>query len=83
MAATLRRGDERCDYPPGTWQLEVTLEPLIDGSSVGPLELAPVAVSVPPSAIEPLPLRLFGTRYCGLANAVYREQGEPSVVPSP
>jgi hypothetical protein len=83
VAAVIRRGEVRCDYPPGEWQLEVTLEPLVDGRSAGALQLPPVAVSVPPTTTEPLPLMLFGTRYCGLANVVYCEQGEPPIVPAP
>ena len=79
LSAALRRGDVRCDYPPGEWQLEVTLEPLVYGVSVGALDLPPAALEVPPTADGPLPLNLFGTRYCGLATVVYRDQGEPPV----
>jgi len=80
LAARLRRGDVRCDYPPGDWHLEVQLEPLVDGSSAGVMELPPVRLSVPPDVANTQPLTLIeATRYCGLANVVYREQGEPSV----
>ena len=77
--AALRRGQVRCDYPPGEWTLEVALEPLVNGTSVGPIDLAPVTFDVPWQTADPIPLRLLGTRYCGLANAVYRDQGEPDV----
>lgn len=81
VAASLRRGEERCDYPPGDWQLEVTLEPLVDGVSLGPVDLPSIALSVPANAGDPTPLPLTESRrYCGLATAVYREQGEPPVV---
>jgi len=45
--ATVRRGDERCDYRPGTWQLEVSVVPLIDDSAVGSFELPAAALEVP------------------------------------
>jgi len=84
VAAKLRRGDVRCDYPPGDWQLEVRLEAVVDGSSVGATDLSPVGLSVPAEVGNPLPLSLIqATRYCGLANVVYREQGEPPVATSP
>lgn len=84
LAAKLRRGDVRCDYPPGDWQLEVRLQPLVNGSSVGATDLSPVAFIVPAEVGNPRPLSLIrATRYCGLANVVYREQGEPPVATSP
>ena len=84
VVANLRRGDVRCDYPPGDWQLEVRFEPLVDGSSVGVTDLPPVGFSVPAQVGNPLPLSLINaTRYCGLANVVYREQGEPPVSTPP
>jgi ABC-type amino acid transport substrate-binding protein len=78
--AALERGDVRCDYPPGEWTLEVGLEPFVDGISAGRIDLPPVTFEVPWQTSQPIPLRLFGTRYCGLANSVYRDQGEPDVV---
>ena len=84
VVAKLRRGDVRCDYPPGDWQLEVRFEPLVDGSSHGATDLSPVDLSVPAEVGNPLPLSLIrDTRYCGLANVVYREQGEPPMATSP
>lgn len=77
--ATLRRGDVRCDYPPGDWQLEVALEPLVDGSPVGALDLPPVVLAVSATGDGPLPFLRFDTRFCGLATLVYLQQGEPPV----
>jgi hypothetical protein len=77
--ATLGRGQARCDYPPGAWTLEVTLEPLVDGASAGAIDLPTISFDVPWQTPQPIPLRLFDSRYCGLANAVYREQGEPPI----
>ena len=80
VTATLRRGDVRCDYPPGEWQLEVTLNPIIDGFPTGPIEILPALLTVPLETTGRLPL-LGGaeTRYCGLASGVYQNQGEPPV----
>lgn len=84
LAATIRRGDVRCDYPPGTWQLEVRLEPLADGLPAEALDLPPVDIHVPADVGNPRPLPMVReSRYCGLANVVYREQGEPPIAPSP
>ena len=80
LSAHIGRGDERCDYPPGTWQLEVAWHPLVDGQAVGRVELPSIPMVVSPATPEPLPLRLFDTRYCGLATVVYRDQGEPPVL---
>lgn len=82
LSATLRRGTVRCDYPPGEWLLEVTLDLLVDGTPVTGLDLPTVSVFVPVGPAAPLPyLRVDTTRYCGLANVVYRDQGEPLVLP--
>lgn len=83
VTARLRRGDVRCDYPPGTWRLEVAFSP--PGTPPGPdrLMLEDVTFEVPFDPDEgPLPLLKPGeSRYCGLANVVLREQGEPAVLP--
>jgi hypothetical protein len=80
FSATLRRGDVRCDYPPGAWQLEVAVDPLVDGSPVSGVAIAPISLEVPWETEDPLPLLgVDRTRYCGLASVVYREQGEPPV----
>lgn len=83
IAVELSRGHERCDYPPGTWQLEVTFSPR--GTPAGPdrLALEDVPFAISPTTTHPLPLVPPGDgRYCGLATLVMREQGEPEVIPS-
>jgi len=78
LAVTLRRGDTRCDYPPGDWTLEITASPMVDGTPADPIHLAPVGVAVPfdrASALSFLPVN--ETRYCGLASVIHRDQGEP------
>jgi len=78
VSATLRRGDVRCDYPPGEWRLQLVAEPLVDGQSAGALTVPDVVVRVPfdpATALALLPPDR--TRYCGLATVVYQEQGEP------
>ena len=83
VTTRLRRGDVRCDYPPGTWHLEVAFSP--PGTPAGPdrLALEDVVLEVPFDPDDgPLPLLKPGqSRYCGLANVVVREQGEPAVLP--
>ena len=79
VAATLQRGHVRCDYPPGKWVLEVKVDTLVDGTPMGARYLPEVGFEVPFATPAPLTL-LAQTRYCGLASAVYREQGEPPVV---
>lgn len=77
--AALRRGQTRCDYPPGQWHLQVAANPVIDGSALGPTDLTGV-VELPWKTTTALPLlRTDQTRYCGLATAVYLQQGGPPV----
>jgi len=80
IGATLRRGQVRCDYPPGEWHLEIAADPLIDGQAVGAMDLPRLAIALPyrDTVVLPLP-RIDRTRYCGLATAVFLEQGEPAV----
>jgi hypothetical protein len=85
VSAALERGDIRCDYPPGDWALEITVNPLVDGTAAGPVELDPITVPIP---LEPAgtALPLLGidqTRYCGLAARIYNDQGEPTVAATP
>lgn len=83
LDAALRRGQVRCDYPPGEWRLDIAADPLIDGSAVGAIDLPDLIIELPCQGTAALPLLPIGqTRYCGLADAVYPEQGEP-VVSSP
>lgn len=80
--ATIRRGNERCDYAPGQWHLEVGL---------GPIDLPDVLMYVPYE--NPIvggfagTLRLLPTdqtRLCSYPAAVYLRQGDPPVSsPSP
>jgi hypothetical protein len=77
----LRRGDLRCDYAPGQWRLEVSLEPIVDGVSAGPVELPDVAFTIPFAADDRL-VAVPDSRYCGLAETIYMEQGEPAIVDS-
>ncbi len=82
--ATIRRGDERCDYAPGQWHLEV---------GVGPMDLPDVLMYVPYE--NPIvggfagTLRLLPTdqtRLCSYPAAVYLRQGDPpvaSAIPTP
>jgi len=85
LSATVRRADRRCDYPAGQWRLQVEGEPLVDGTPMGARLLADIDFDVPYLGTGPLALLpVSTTRYCGLANVVYREQGEPEVAsPSP
>jgi hypothetical protein len=77
LSAALTRDIDRCDYPPGAWLLEVGAEALIDGDHTR-LELGPVELTVPPDSDGPLRL-VRPTHYCGIANVVFHEQGEPAL----
>jgi hypothetical protein len=79
VSVALRRGDVRCDYAPGAWRLEVTIDPLIDGVAGGAIALADVAVDVPFDPGQALRAET-ATRYCGLAETIYRDQGEPALL---
>jgi len=85
VSATVQRGGPRCDYPPGRWLLRVEADPLVDGLPTGARQLAEIAFDVPWSTTDRLPFLAVSTvAYCGLANTVYREQGEPAIAsPSP
>jgi len=80
LSATVQRGGQRCDYPPGRWLLRVEADPLVDGVPTGSRQLAEVAFDVRWSKTDRLPFLPVSTvAYCGLANTVYREQGEPAI----
>jgi len=79
VSVTLHRGMTRCDSPPGTWQVELTLDPLVDGTASGNGESPPLKVDVPFAGTQPLTL-VTVSRYCGLAETIYLDQGEPAVV---
>ncbi len=81
VSAVIGRGDERCDYPPGTWSLEVGFSRPSTPTPPDEVVLDDVPFDVPPDDTEPLPLLAPpDSRYCGLASAVVREQGEPEVI---
>ena len=82
--ATLARDGQRCDYPPGSWTLRVALGPVgvATADDPHPIDLPPVLFDVSPTTDRSLTLlRLHDTRYCGLAETVYAEQGEPPILP--
>jgi hypothetical protein len=85
LDATMQRGGLRCDYPPGRWLLVVQADPLVDGTPMGARQVAEVGFDIPWSSSDQLPfLPVPGVAYCGSANVVYREQGEPQIAsPSP
>jgi hypothetical protein len=77
----LKRGTARCDYPPGTWALELKLSPVVNGYPTGARYVADTPMQVPITQTGPLALLpTTETRYCGLATAVVQQQGEPEVV---
>jgi len=79
VSRTLQRGTQRCDYPPGTWQVELRLNPV--GSSEGARYVPDTSFEVPITNSGPLQLLpTTQTRYCGLATAVVQQQGEPEIV---
>ena len=81
FSAPLNRGSTRCDYPAGQWVLELKADPLVDGSPAGARYAPDVRFDVALPDDRPLALLpTTETRYCGLATAVYREQGEPTVI---
>jgi hypothetical protein len=80
LQADLARGDERCDYPPGDWLLEVDAEPVVDGVTLPRQDIASVSLTVPLEESGPLPWRANSdTRFCSFTAAVYSRQGEPEI----
>jgi hypothetical protein len=78
VAVTLSRGETRCDYPPGEWHAELTVDPVVDGAPAGPHDVPFGIFTVPyAGATVARDLSSASTRFCGLANGVYLEQGEP------
>ena len=74
----LARGDERCDYPPGDWLLEVDAEPVIDGAAQPRKDIAKVPLTLPWDVPGALPYH-DNTRFCSFTAAVYKRQGEPQI----
>ena len=78
--APIERGTERCDYPPGDWQLEVAIEPLIDGEPAARVYLPDVKLHVPFGDDAPLEYVISrDTRFCSYADAIFRRQGKPVI----
>jgi len=78
VETAVRRGELRCDYPPGRWHLELRVDPIVVGGPAGPRYAPGATFEVPFDPAEPLAL-VMERRYCGLANRVIREQGEPAI----
>jgi hypothetical protein len=78
VTAQLRRGEQRCDYPPGAWLVTVKANPVVDDAAMGARYLADTPFDIPFAVSAPLPL-VLQTRYCGLASVIVRDQGEPPV----
>ncbi len=79
LSAALERDAGSCDYPPGDWRLEVQIDPFVEGTISRPLDIAPTQLHL--LARSPGPLQLVKlTNYCGIANVVYHEQGEPELL---
>ena len=80
LQADLARGDERCDYPPGDWLLEVDAEPVVDSVTLPRQEIADVPLTVPLEEDGALAWRSNSdTRFCSFTAAVYTRQGEPEI----
>ena len=76
LQANLARGNERCDYPPGDWLLEVDAEPVIDGMTLPRQDIAKVPLTVPLEEGGALAWRNNSdTRFCSFTAAVYTRQG--------
>jgi hypothetical protein len=80
LQADLARGDERCDYPPGDWLLEVDAEPVVDSVTLPRQDIAEVPLTVPLEEDGALAWRSNSdTRFCSFTAAVYTRQGEPEI----
>jgi hypothetical protein len=80
LRTELGRGDERCDYPPGDWLLEVDAEPVVDGVTLPRQDITEVPLTVPLEEEGALAWRSNSdTRFCSFTAAVYTRQGEPTI----
>jgi hypothetical protein len=78
LNVALRRGESRCDYPPGAWDVTITVDPMIDGTPVTGLDPIRAPVAVPVASAGSLTAVPVGkSRFCSDAAAIYLEQGEP------
>jgi hypothetical protein len=80
LRVPISRGDERCDYPPGDWLLQVDGEPVIDGQVQPRQDIAEVPLTLPWDVPAALPWHDNSeTRFCSFTAAVYTRQGEPRI----
>ena len=80
LRVPIARGDERCDYPPGDWLLEVDAEPVIDGAPQPRMDIAKVPITIPWDVDGALRWHdNSDTRFCSFTAAVYTRQGEPQI----
>jgi len=80
LRVPLARGDERCDYAPGDWLLEVDAEAVIDDAVQPRQDIADVPLTLPWDVPGALPWHDNSTtRFCSYTAAVYTRQGEPQI----
>jgi hypothetical protein len=80
LRVPLARGDERCDYAPGDWLLEVDAEAVIGGAAQPRQDIADVPLTLPWDVPGALPWHDNSTtRFCSYTAAVYTRQGEPQI----
>jgi hypothetical protein len=80
LRVPIARGDERCDYPPGDWLLEVDAEPVIGGQVLPRTDITKAPVTIPWDVEGALPWHdNSDTRFCSFTAAVYARQGEPTI----
>jgi hypothetical protein len=78
LRVPIARGDERCDYPPGDWLLEVDAEPVIGGQVLPRADITKAPVTIPWDVEGALPWH-DNARFCSFTAAVYTRQGEPTI----
>jgi hypothetical protein len=74
----LARGDERCDYPPGDWLLEVDAEPVLGGQVQPRHDITKAPLTIPWDVEGALPWH-EDSRFCSFTAGVYTRQGEPTI----
>jgi hypothetical protein len=80
LRVPIARGDERCDYPPGDWLLEVDAEPVIGGQVLPRTDITKAPVTIPWDVEGALPWHdNSDTRFCSFTAAVYTRQGQPTI----
>lgn len=80
LRVPIARGDERCDYPPGDWLLEVDAEPVIDGQARPRQDIAMAPITIPWDVEGALSWHdNSDTRFCSFTAAVYTRQGAPQI----